>query len=362
MFYYLSLLFIQDFSFLNIFKYLTFRSGGALLTSLTFSFIFAPVIINWLRNNQKYKKTIREDVPNKHLIKKRGTPTMGGLLILVSFILSTLLWADTKNYYIWIVLSITFGFGAIGFIDDYFKLTSKDRKGLKVGTKLIFQFLICSITIFFLYNLFDYQYIDTLAVPFFKNYLFDLGVLFPIFAFLVIIGTSNSVNLTDGLDGLAVVPVIITATCLGLIAYLVGNKIFSEYLNLFFVVGAGELAVLSSALVGSCLGFLWYNAHPAKIFMGDTGSLSIGAALGSISIIIKHELVLFIIGFLFVIEAGSVILQVASFKLTGKRLFLMSPLHHHFEKKGWHENTIVIRFWILAVIFALIGLATLKLR
>ena len=303
MFYYLSLLFIQDFSFLNIFKYLTFRSGGALLTSLTFSFIFAPVIINWLRNNQKYKKTIREDEPNKHLIKIRGTPTKGGLVILVSFILSTLLWADTKNYYIWIVLSITFGFGAIGFIDDYFKLTSKDRKGLKVGTKLIFQFLITSITIFFLYNLFDYQYIDTLAVPFLKNYLFDLGVLFPIFAFLVIIGTSNSVNLTDGLDGLAVVPVIITATCLGLIAYLVGNKIFSEYLNLFFIVGAGELAVLSSALVGSCLGFLWYNAHPAKIFMGDTGSLSIGAALGSISIIIKHELVLFIIGFLFVMEA-----------------------------------------------------------
>ena len=354
MFYYLSLLFIQDFSFLNVFKYLTFRSGGALLTSLTFSFIFAPVIINWLRNNQKYKKTIREDVPNKHLIKNRGTPTMGGLLILVSFILSTLLWADTKNYYIWLVLAITFGFGAIGFIDDYFKLTSKDRKGLKVGTKLIFQFLITSITIFFLYNLFDYQYIDTLAVPFFKNYLFDLGVLFPIFAFLVIIGTSNSVNLTDGLDGLAVVPVIITATCLGLISYLVGNKIFSEYLNLFFVIGAGELAVLSSALVGSCLGFLWYNAHPAKIFMGDTGSLSIGAALGSISIIIKHELVLFIIGFLFVIETLSVILQVASFKLFGKRLFLMSPLHHHFEKKGWHENTIVIRFWILDVVFGLI--------
>jgi len=362
MLYYLSLLFIQDFSFLNIFKYLTFRSGGALLTSLTLSFIFAPVIIDWLRKNQKYKKTIREDVPNKHLIKKRGTPTMGGLLILISFVLSTLLWADIKNYYIWLVLSITFGFGAIGFIDDYFKLTSKERKGLKVGTKLIFQFLISSITLFFLYNLFDYQFINTLAVPFLKNYLFDLGVLFPIFAFLVIIGTSNSVNLTDGLDGLAVVPVITTATCLGLISYLVGNKIFSEYLNLFFVIGAGELAVLSSALVGSCLGFLWFNAHPAKIFMGDTGSLSIGAALGSISIIIKHELVLFIIGFLFVMEAGSVILQVASFKLTGKRLFLMSPLHHHFEKKGWHENTIVIRFWILAVIFALIGLATLKIR
>ena len=362
MLYYLSLLFINDFSYLNVFKYLTFRSGGALLTSLIFSFLFAPFIIRWLKKNQRHRKTIREDVPNKHLIKKRGTPTMGGLLILISFVLSTLLWADTKNSYIWLVLSITFGFGAIGFIDDYFKLTSKNRKGLKAGTKLIFQFLISSITLFFLYNLFEYQFINTLAVPFFKNYLFDLGALFPIFAFLVIIGTSNGVNLTDGLDGLAVVPVIITAACLAFIAYLVGNKIFSEYLNLFFIPGAGELSVLSSALVGSCLGFLWFNAYPAKIFMGDTGSLSIGAALGSISIIIKHEIVLFIIGFLFVIETLSVILQVASFKLFGKRLFLMSPLHHHFEKKGWNENTIVIRFWILAVIFALIGLATLKIR
>ena len=362
MLYYLSLIFVNDFSFLNIFKYLTLRSGGALLTSLILSFIFAPFIIKWLKKNQRYKKTVREDVPDKHLIKKKGTPTMGGLLILISFVLSTLLWADTKNYYIWLVLSITFGFGAIGFVDDYLKLTSKEQKGLKAGTKLIFQFLISSITLFFLYNLFEYQFISTLAVPFFKNYLFDLGVLFPIFAFLVIIGTSNGVNLTDGLDGLAIVPVIMATTCLGLIAYLVGNKIFAEYLNIFFIVGAGELAVLSSALVGSCLGFLWYNAHPAKIFMGDTGSLSVGAALGSISIIIKHEIVLFIIGFLFVIETLSVILQVASFKLLGKRLFLMSPLHHHFEKKGWHENTIVIRFWILAVIFALIGLATLKLR
>ena len=362
MLYYLSLLFIQDFSYLNIFKYLTFRSGGALLTSLVFSFLFAPSIISWLKKKQRYKKTIREDLPNKHLIKKKGTPTMGGLLILVSFVLSTLIWADPKNNFIWLVLSITFGFGAIGFVDDYFKLTSKNKKGLKAGTKLIFQFLISSITLFFLYNLFEYQFINTLAVPFFKDYLIDLGVFFPIFAFLVIIGTSNGVNLTDGLDGLAIVPVMITAACLALIAYLVGNKIFSEYLNLFFIAGAGELAVLGSALVGSCLGFLWFNAHPAKIFMGDTGSLSIGAALGSISIIIKHEIVLFIIGFLFVIETLSVVLQVASFKLFGKRLFLMSPLHHHFEKKGWHENTIVIRFWILAVIFALIGLATLKVR
>ena len=362
MFYYLSLFFVNDYSFLNVFKYLTFRSGGALLTGLFFSFLFAPIIINYLKINQRNKKTVREDLPNKHLIKKVGTPTMGGLLILISFLLSTLLWADIKNSYIWLVLSITFGFGALGFVDDYFKLTSKNKKGLKVGTKLIFQFLICSVTIFFLYNIIEHQFMNTLAFPFFKNYLFDLGVLFPIFAFFVIIGTSNGVNLTDGLDGLAIVPVIITATCLALIAYLVGNKVFSDYLNLFYISGAGELSVLAAGLIGSCLGFLWFNAHPAKIFMGDTGSLSIGAALGSISIIIKHEIVLFIIGFLFVIETVSVILQVFYFKISGKRLFLMSPLHHHFEKKGWHENTIVIRFWILAVIFVLIGLATLKLR
>tara|TARA_Y100000590_G_C15689379_1_gene1002846 strand:+ start:1086 stop:2174 length:1089 start_codon:yes stop_codon:yes gene_type:complete len=362
MFYYLSLYYIQEFSFLNIFKYLTFRSGGALLTSLIISFLFAPIIINWLKKNQKNKKTVREDLPNNHLVKKIGTPTMGGLLILISFIFSTLLWSDLQNHYIWIVLSITFGFGALGFADDYTKLTSKNKKGLKAGTKLIFQFLISSITLFFLYNLIEHQFINTLAVPFFKDYLIDLGVFFPIFAFFVIIGTSNGVNLTDGLDGLAIVPVIITATCLALIAYLVGNKIFSDYLNIFFIAGAGELSVLASSLIGSCLGFLWFNAHPAKIFMGDTGSLSIGAAIGSISIIIKHEIVLFLIGFLFVIETLSVILQVAYFKAFKKRLFLMSPLHHHFEKKGWHENTIVIRFWILAVIFALIGLATLKLR
>ena len=362
MFYYISQFFVEDLSFLNIFKYLTFRSGGALLTGLLFSFLFAPVIIEWLRKNQKKGNTIREDVPKAHLFRKRGTPTMGGLLILISFIFSTLIWSDINNSYVWIVLLITIGFGAIGFIDDYFKVTTKNGKGLKVGTKLIFQFLITSITLFLLYNFIDHQFINKLAVPFVKDFLFDLGVFFPFFAFLVIIGTSNGVNLTDGLDGLAIVPVIITTSCLAIIAYLVGNKIFSEYLNLFFISGAGELAVLCFSLIGSSLGFLWFNAHPAKIFMGDTGSLSIGAALGSISIIIKHELVLFIIGFLFVLETSSVIIQVLHFKLFKKRFFLMSPLHHHFEKKGWHENTIVIRFWILAVIFALLGLATLKIR
>ena len=362
MFYYISQFFIQDLSFLNIFKYITFRSGGALLTGLFFSFIFAPLIIEWLKKNQKIGRSVREDVPKSHLFQKRGTPTMGGLLILISFLLSTILWTDIKNSYIWIVLLITFGFGAIGFIDDYYKVTSKNRKGLKVGTKLIFQFLITAITLFLLYNFIDHQLINKLAVPFLKDFMLDLGVFFPFFAFLVIIGTSNGVNLTDGLDGLAIVPVILTAVCLALIAYLVGNKIFSEYLNLFFIPGVGELAVLSSSLIGAGLGFLWFNAHPAKIFMGDTGSLSIGAAIGSISIIIKHELVLFIIGFLFVLETSSVIIQVLHFKLFKKRFFLMSPLHHHFEKKGWHENTIVIRFWILAVIFALLGLATLKIR
>jgi len=362
MFYYISQFFIQDLSFLNVFKYITFRSGGALLTGLFFSFIFAPLIIEWLKKNQKRGRSVREDVPKSHLFQKRGTPTMGGLLILISFLLSTILWTDTKNSYIWIVLLITFGFGAIGFIDDYYKVTSKNGKGLKAGTKLIFQFLITAITLFLLYNFTDHQLINQLAIPFLKDFLLDLGVFFPFFAFLVIIGTSNGVNLTDGLDGLAIVPVILTAVCLALIAYLVGNKIFSEYLNLFFIPGVGELAVLSSSLIGAGLGFLWFNAHPAKIFMGDTGSLSIGAAIGSISIIIKHELVLFIIGFLFVLETSSVIIQVLHFKLFKKRFFLMSPLHHHFEKKGWHENTIVIRFWILAVIFALLGLATLKIR
>ena len=362
MFYYISQFFIQDLSFLNIFKYITFRSGGALLTGLLFSFIFAPLIIEWLKKNQKIGRSVREDVPKSHLFQKRGTPTMGGLLILISFLLSTILWTDTQNSYIWIVLLITFGFGAIGFIDDYYKVTSKNGKGLKAGTKLIFQFLITAITLFLLYNFIDHQLINKLAVPFLKDFMLDLGVFFPFFAFLVIIGTSNGVNLTDGLDGLAIVPVILTTVCLALIAYLVGNKIFSEYLNLFFIPGVGELAVLSSSLIGASLGFLWFNAHPAKIFMGDTGSLSIGAAIGSISIIIKHELVLFIIGFLFVLETSSVIIQVLHFKLFKKRFFLMSPLHHHFEKKGWHENTIVIRFWIVAVIFALLGLATLKIR
>ena len=352
---------VEYYSFLNVFKYLTFRTGLSVITSLAVVFLIGGPLIRVFSKKQ-ISGPIRQDGPIDHIIKKVGTPTMGGLLILISFLLSTLLWADIKNSYIWLVLSITFGFGALGFVDDYFKLTSKNKKGLKVGTKLIFQFLICSVTIFFLYNIIEHQFMNTLAFPFFKNYLFDLGVLFPIFAFFVIIGTSNGVNLTDGLDGLAIVPVIITATCLALIAYLVGNKVFSDYLNLFYISGAGELSVLAAGLIGSCLGFLWFNAHPAKIFMGDTGSLSIGAALGSISIIIKHEIVLFIIGFLFVIETVSVILQVFYFKISGKRLFLMSPLHHHFEKKGWHENTIVIRFWILAVIFALIGLATLKLR
>ena len=362
MFYYISQFFIQDLSFLNVFKYITFRSGGALLTGLFLSFIFAPLIIEWLKKNQKRGRSVREDVPKSHLFQKRGTPTMGGLLILISFLLSTILWTDIKNSYIWIVLFITLGFGAIGFIDDYHKVTSKNGKGLKVGTKLIFQFLITAITLFLLYNFTDHQLTNKLAIPFLKDFLLDLGVFFPFFAFLVIIGTSNGVNLTDGLDGLAIVPVILTAVCLALIAYLVGNKIFSEYLNLFFIPGVGELAVLSSSLIGAGLGFLWFNAHPAKIFMGDTGSLSIGAAIGSISIIIKHELVLFIVGFLFVLETSSVIIQVLHFKLFKKRFFLMSPLHHHFEKKGWHENTIVIRFWILAVIFALLGLATLKIR
>ena len=362
MFYYISQFFIQDLSFLNIFKYITFRSGGALLTGLFFSFIFAPLIIEWLKKNQKIGRSVREDVPKSHLFQKRGTPTMGGLLILISFLLSTILWTDTQNSYIWIVLLITFGFGAIGFIDDYYKVTSKNRKGLKVGTKLIFQFLITAITLFLLYNFIDHQLINKLAVPFLKDFMLDLGVFFPFFAFLVIIGTSNGVNLTDGLDGLATVPVILVAACFAFISYVTGNIVFSEYLQIPYIEGVGEVTVFLGSVIGACLGFLWFNAPPAKIFMGDTGSLALGGSLGAVGIITKHEIVLAITGGLFVLEATSVIVQVLSYKLTGKRVFKMAPIHHHFEKKGWAESTIVVRFWIISIILAMIGLATLKLR
>lgn len=355
--------FIEDYSFLNIVVYLSFRSGAALITSLSIVFIFAPKIIDWLKANQKAGQPIREDGPSWHIEMKRGTPTMGGVIILGALIISTLLWADLSNVYIWIVLYITFGFGLIGFIDDYLKVSKNNHKGLSGRLKLIFQFSIVIAATVWIYMISDKALQGILAFPFAKNYTIYLGiVLWCIFTSLVVVGSSNAVNLTDGLDGLAIVPIIIAAGVFGIIAYLVGNTIFSNYLNLFYVEGSGELIILCSSLVGAGIGFLWFNAPPASVFMGDTGSLSTGAALGIISVITKHEIVLAIVGGLFVLEAVSVIVQVLSFQLTGKRIFKMAPLHHHFEKKGWSESTVVVRFWIIAVILGLIGLVTLKLR
>lgn len=351
----------DDVQVFNLFRYLTFRTGGAVMTALVLSFLFGPRIINWLKSRQGNASNIREDVPETHF-KKAGTPTMGGFLILMSIIVSTLLWADIRNSFVWVVLLVTIGFGAIGFTDDYLKLSQKNSKGLSGRLKLVFQVIIGTVAAIWVMTLTREPLAGTLAVPFFKDFLIHLGWFFVPFAVFVLVGASNAVNLTDGLDGLAIVPVMIAAGCFGFISYLVGNLIYSNYLQLHYVPGVGELAVFCGALVGASLGFLWFNAPPAMVFMGDTGSLSVGGALGAISIVTKHEIVLAIIGGLFVLEAASVIVQVASFKLTGKRVFAMAPLHHHFEKKGWAEPTIVIRFWIIAMILALIGLATLKLR
>jgi phospho-N-acetylmuramoyl-pentapeptide-transferase len=354
---------MDDYSFLNIIRYLSFRSGLALITSLSIVFIFAPKIISWLKSQQKDGQPIREDGPEWHLEMKRGTPTMGGVIILGALIISTLLWADLTNIYIWIVLYVTFGFGLIGFIDDYLKILKNNHKGLSGKLKIIFQIGITFAAAIWIYLVSDKSLQGMLAFPFLKDTTIYLGfILWCVFSSIVVVGSSNAVNLTDGLDGLAIVPIIIAVAVFGIIAYLAGNSIFSNYLNLFYIEGSGELLVLCCCLLGAGIGFLWFNAPPASVFMGDTGSLSTGAALGIISVIIKHEIVLAIVGGLFVLEAASVIVQVLSFKVTGKRIFKMAPLHHHFEKKGWSESTIVIRFWIIAVILALIGLATLKLR
>ncbi len=346
----------------NLFRYLTFRSGGAVLTALIISFVVGPWIIAWLRRIQKEGQPIREDGPESHLITKAGTPTMGGVLILLAISISTLLWADLTNGYVWAILIITVGFGLIGFTDDYLKLTHRSSKGLSGRIKLLAQILISLAATLWIMDISPQNMSQHLAVPFIKDLLLNLGWAFVALAIVVMVGASNAVNLTDGLDGLAIVPVMIAAACFGFIAYLVGNAVFSNYLQIHYVPGTGELAVFCAALVGASLGFFWFNAPPAMVFMGDTGSLSCGGALGGIAVITKHELVLAIIGGVFVLETVSVIVQVASFKLTGKRVFRMAPLHHHFEKKGWHEPTIVIRFWIIASILALAGLATLKLR
>jgi phospho-N-acetylmuramoyl-pentapeptide-transferase len=346
----------------NLFRYLTFRSGGAVMTALVISFLLGPSVIRWLKRKQREGQPIRTDGPESHLITKKGTPTMGGVLILLALALSTLLWADLRNRFVWVVLFVTVGFGAIGFADDYLKLTRRSSKGLPGRVKLAGQIAIGLVAAFAISRLSPAPLDDSLAVPFIKELLIHLGWFFLPVAAFVMVGASNAVNLTDGLDGLAIGPIIVVAGCFAFIAYLAGNAVFAAYLQINNVPGAGELAVFCGALVGAGMGFLWFNAPPAMVFMGDTGSLATGGALGAISVVTKHELVLAIVGGLFVLETVSVIVQVASFKLTGRRVFRMAPLHHHFEKKGWAEPTIVIRFWIIAAILALAGLATLKLR
>jgi phospho-N-acetylmuramoyl-pentapeptide-transferase len=351
-----------DFTLFNLFRYLTFRSGGAVMTALLVSFLLGPAIIRWLKMKQREGQPIRSDGPESHLLTKKGTPTMGGVLILLAVTVSTLLWADLRNGFVWVVLFVTVGFGAIGFGDDYLKLTRRNSKGLPGRLKLAAQIVIGLIAAFAIMKLSPKPLDDSLAVPFLKEFLIHFGWFYLAVAAFIMVGASNAVNLTDGLDGLAIGPIIIVAGVFALIAYLAGNAVFSGYLQINYVPGAGELAVFCGALVGAGMGFLWFNAPPAMVFMGDTGSLASGGALGAISVVAKHELVLAIVGGLFVLETVSVIVQVASFKMTGRRVFRMAPLHHHFEKKGWAEPTIVIRFWIIAAILALAGLATLKLR
>lgn len=331
------------------------------MTTLLISFMIAPPMIRWLKKKQKEGQPIREDGPETHFVKA-GTPTMGGLMILISVTISTLLWADLSNAFIWYALLVMVGYGAIGFADDFLKLTKKNTKGLPGKLKLLAQFIIGGVAAIGIMQALPDDINNHVAIPVIKDVYIYIGMFFIPWALLVMVGSSNAVNLTDGLDGLAIVPVAIAAACFGFISYLVGNANFASYLNIPYVPGTGELAILCGALIGGAMGFLWYNAPPAMIFMGDTGSLAMGGVLGAMAVMVKHELVLVIIGGLFVLETVSVIVQVVSFKLTGKRVFAMAPIHHHFEKKGWSEPTIVIRFWIIAVILALIGLSTLKLR
>ena len=361
MFYYLSQ-FGDEISVLNVFRYITFRTGGATFTALLFSFMFGPAIISALRVRQGKGQPIRADGPQTHLVTKIGTPTMGGLMILSGLLVSTLLWADLTSPYVWIVLFVTIGFGGIGLYDDYLKVTKQTDKGFSGKARLGIEFAIALIACFCLVWVGEAPLSMSLTFPFFKDVVANLGWFFVPFAAFVVVGAGNAVNLTDGLDGLAIVPVMIASASFGIIAYLAGNAVFADYLQVHFTQGTGELAVICGTVIGAGLGFLWYNAPPAAIFMGDTGSLALGGMLGTVAVATKHEIVLAIIGGLFVLEAVSVIIQVGSFKLTGKRVFKMAPIHHHFEALGWTESQIVIRFWIVAVLLALIGLSSLKLR
>ena len=352
---------VENYSFLNFFKYITVRIALSVITSFIIVFLIGEPLIKIFKRKQ-ILGPIRQDGPIDHIIKKSGTPTMGGLIIILGVFLGTVLWADLKNVYILTVIFISLSLGLLGFIDDLLKIKLKNSRGLNSKLKLTGQLFIALIAIFILSRYSDHQYLNNLYFPFLKNVVLPMGIFFIPFTILVIVGSSNAVNLTDGLDGLATVPVMLVALSFTLISYIVGNSIFAEYLKIPYIANVGELSIFCGAIFGSCLGFLWYNAPPAKIFMGDTGSLSLGGSLAAVAIIVKHEIVLAIIGGLFVLETLSVIIQVVSFKLTGKRVFRMAPIHHHFEKKGWPESTVVIRFWIIAIILALVGLATLKLR
>jgi phospho-N-acetylmuramoyl-pentapeptide-transferase len=345
----------------NLFRYITFRAGGAFATALVFGFIFGRPLIDLLRRRQGKGQPIRDDGPQTHFVKA-GTPTMGGLLILSALMVSTLLWARLDNPYVWIVILVTLAFGLIGFADDYAKVTKQNTKGVSGRLRFGLGILIAGLAAYAAASFHPASLTNQLALPFFKDALLNLGVFFVPFGVIVIVGAANAVNLTDGLDGLAIMPVMIAAGTLGIIAYAVGRVDFTDYLDVHYVPGTSELLIFSAALFGGGLGFLWYNAPPAAVFMGDTGSLALGGALGAMAVCTKHEIVLAIVGGLFVVEALSVIIQVLYYKRTKKRIFLMAPIHHHFEKKGWAEPQIVIRFWIISLILAMIGLATLKVR
>ncbi len=352
---------VENYSFLNVFKYLTVRTGLAMFTSMVVVFIIGTPFINYFARKQIHNP-IREDGPEGHIIKKIGTPTMGGVLILIGLFSGILLWGDLNNPFNWFLIYVVFSFGLLGAYDDLKKIRGKSSAGISSKLKILIQLFLGLIGIIILSIYAEPQDLKNLYIPFFKNIVINLGWFFVPFYLFVIVGASNAVNLTDGLDGLATVPVILVASCFAFISYVTGNIVFSDYLQIPYIEGVGEASVFCGSIIGACLGFLWFNAPPAKIFMGDTGSLALGGSLGAVSIITKHEIVLAITGGLFVFEAASVIVQVLSFKLTGKRIFKMAPIHHHFEKKGWEESTVVIRFWIISIILAMIGLATLKLR
>ena len=353
---------MDEIALFNVSTYVTFRTGAAVILSALVVFMFGPALIRQLRGRQRKGQPIRSDGPQTHF-KKAGTPTMGGLMMLLGIAAATLLLADLTSIYVWVVLLVTLGFGAIGFYDDYLKVTKQSHAGFSGRARLGIEFLIAGAATYLIMINGEEPFASSLTVPFFKDIVIPLGWLFVPFGAFVIVGAGNAVNLTDGLDGLAIVPIMIAAGSFGGIAYLVGNAVFADYLQIHFVNGAGELAVVLGAVVGAGLGFLWFNAPPAAIFMGDTGSLALGGLIGTIAVATKHEIVMAIIGGLFVVEALSVILQVGYFKATGgKRLFLMAPIHHHFEKKGWTESQVVIRFWIISVMLAIAGLSTLKLR